>query len=273
MLWPLGDAGQQLDGGRVTSTSLLTTVTASTTTHTKGAWAQMIAATTFEASWLQVHLGQTGVAVAASNSQTLLDVGVGASGSEQVVVPNIAIGGSLPFASWLFPLVVPSGSRIALRIQSAVASKNVTAGVMVMGGGMGLESGSRATTYGAATATSIGTVLAAPTVVNTAEGAWTVISASTTNPMRWLVVGISAPNTATASIGNALVDVGVGASLAESTVISDIAVAITGNEDVNHHRPLTFPVSIPAGSRLVARYRGTSTSTASSPTVTLTGID
>jgi hypothetical protein len=233
----------------------------------------MHAAAPFPVSGMLVMLGQTGLAVAASNTQTLLDVGAGTSGAEQVLAGDIAIGGSLPFASWLLPLSVATGSRLAVRIRSAVASKSCTMGMSLFGGGFGLPSGARGVTYGAVTTTgSRGTILSAPAAANTAEGAWTVITAATTAPARWLVVGVASPNNALAIAVNGFIDVGLGVA-PETTVITDIPFAVSANEDINLAYPLTFPVMIPTGSRLVARYRGTSIATAASPSVTLTGIN
>lgn len=271
MPWFLSDAGLQAMGGQITATSLLTTVTASATANAVGTWVALHAAAPFPVSMMRLHLGKTGIAVAASNSQTLVDIGTGPNPTETLLIQDVAIGGALAFSTWAFPVSVPTGTRIVVRLRSAVGSKSVTMGMQVMGGGMGLESGYRPTTYGAVTSGSRGTILTAPGATNT-EAAWTVISASTSLPMRWMVVGIASPNTTTATAADHLVDIGVGAASSEAAVVSDIACSISANEEINTPHSLTFPVNIPAGSRLVARYRGTSTSTLASPSVTVTGI-
>lgn len=270
--WNLGDAGLQAMGGAVLSTSLLTAVAASATPNALGNWVQVYPAVPFPVTGMLVQLGQTGIGAPATNSQTLLDVGVGATGQEQILVADVAIGGSLPFASWSIPMSVSAGARITARLRSAVASKSCTMGISVYGGGSGLESGYKSVTYGAVTASSRGTILTAPTVVNT-EAAWTVITAATTSRTGWLLVGLSAPNNALATIHNGLIDVGVGAAGLEVPIISDMPYTVSANEEINHACPLTFPVNLPTGSRLVARYRGTSIATAGTPTVTLTGIN
>jgi hypothetical protein len=232
----------------------------------------MVASTGFEAAELMVTLGATGVGVSASNTQMLFDVGVGASGAEQAIISNVAMGGNLSFSSWRFPIVIGQGSRVALRTRSAVASKAVTMGVYLMGGGAGMDAGRRATTYGAVTTGSRGTILTAPSLTNT-EAAWTVIDAATANPMRWLVIGLAAPNTATATAANGLLDIGYGTSGQEAAVVADISFAVTASETIDNTYTLTFPVSIPSGSRLVARYRASATSTLASPNLTITGVD
>lgn len=269
-VWFLSDAGRQAMGGVLTTTSLLTGVT-SGAANTPGTWVAMHTAAPFPVSGFRITLGKVGLATAASNTQTLLDIGSGAAGSEVLIAQDIAIGGTLAFASWDLPLSVPIGTRISVRTRSAVASKAVTM-AMWLYGGTESESGYKAVTYGQVTATSRGTTLTAPTSINTIEAPWTVITAATTSPARFLVVGISAPNTATATAADILVDIGIGVAASEGTILTDIPCSMSINEDIMFPAPLTFPVSIPVGSRLVARYRGTSTAVTSSPTVTLTGI-
>jgi hypothetical protein len=270
--WNLGDAGMQAMGGQLTATSLLTSVAASATVNAVGNWVQIYTAVPFPVFGMLVHLGQTGIATSAQNSQTLLDVGVGASGQEQVLVSDVAIGGSLPFTTWQIPMSVSAGARIAVRLRSAVASKTCTIGISVYGGGSGLESGYKAVTYGAVTASSRGTILTAPGVINT-EAAWTVITTATTARAGWLLVGLAAPNSATATANDGLVDIGVGGAGVEAAIINDIPYGVTVAEDINCPYPLTYPVNLPTGSRLVARYRATAIAAAGTPNVTLTGIN
>ena len=270
-VWFLGDAGQQVMGGALTASSLLTTVT-SGAANTVGSYAQMHAAAPFPVSGFRLHLGKTGVAVAASNRQFMFDIGIGPNGTETVIIQDVAFGGALAYTSWDFPFTLPVGTRIAVRTRALTGLSSTTMGMWLYGGGSGMEAGCRATTYGAVTTGSRGTVLTAPTSANTIEAAWTVITAATTAPMRFLVIGLGSPNTTTSTAADLLVDIGVGAAGAEAAIVSDIACAVSVNEDINYAHPLVFPVNVPVGSRLVARYRGTSTVTTASPNLTLTGI-
>jgi hypothetical protein len=270
-IWSLSDAGLQAMGGQLTASSLLTNVT-SGAANAVGSWTQMHASTTFPVSLIRIHFGKAGVSVAATNTQFMFNVGVGAAGLETIIAQDIAAGGSLAFSTWEFPLSVPAGSRLSIQTRSLTASKVVTMGMMIFGGGLGIESSYKATTYGAVTSGSRGTILTAPGTANSVEAAWTVIIAATTLPIRFLLVGVASPNTATATAADLLIDIGVGAAGVESSIISDIACSVSANEDIIHSRPLLFPVNIPVGSRLVARYRGTSTLTTASPSITLTGF-
>jgi hypothetical protein len=221
---------------------------------------------------MRVQLGSTGLAVAGSTTHCLFDLGVGASGSEQVLAGDIAIGGCLPFGAWWLPIAVGQGSRIALRIRTTITGKSCTMGVSLYGGGGGVEGGYKGVTYGAVTAASRGTILTAPGATHT-EGGWVQLTAATTSRAGWLVVGVSHPDTSIAAAVNGLLDIGVGGAGAEVPIINDIPFAVTANEDINAPYPLTYPVNVPAGSRLVARYRGTSIAAASLISVTVTGIN
>lgn len=269
--WFLSDAGRHAMGGQVAASSTVTTVTASTTVNTPGNWTQMYSATPFPASYIALFIGNSGILASGVNSQTLFDIGVGLAGAEQLIVQDVAIGGTAQFAAWHFPLTVPSGSRLSMRLRSVTASKACLFGMMLYGGGSGIESGHLATTYGAVTATSRGTVLATPAAANT-KSAWTVISAATTSPMRWMTIGTAAPNTATSAAANGLMDIGVGAAGVESVLIADIPYRTSTAEDILAAWPMTYPVNLPAGVRLVARHQASAVSASAVPNITITGI-
>jgi hypothetical protein len=272
----LSDAGLQAMGGPNLATSLLTTVVAGAA-NALGTPVQLFASTPFPASGMIVQLGQTGIAVAAQNSQTLLSIGVGTSGQEQIIAGDIAIGGSLPFAAWHIPIAVGQGQRITAQLRSLVASKSCTMGVSIYGGGGGVEGGYKGVTYGAVTASSRGTILTAAGATNTEAATWTVLTTSTTSRIGWLIVGLASPNSATATAQNGLLDIGVVTSGAgantEVPIINDIPFTVSANEDINCSYHLTYPVNIPVGMRLSARYRGTSTAAAALPNLTVTGIN
>lgn len=269
--WGLFDAGRQAMGGQVLGTSALTTVVASATPNQVGGWVQMHSSVPFPVSMVAVFTGNAGIFTSAANTQTLLDVGIGPSPTEQVLIQDVAIGGIAQFAHWHFPMTVPMGARLSMRLRSIVASKSCVFGMRVYGGGSGLDSGYRATTYGAFQTGSRGTVLTTPTVANS-KAAWTVISAATTAPMRWLVVSVSAPNTATSSAVNGLIDIGVGITGSEAVLVPDIPFRTSLAEDILAAGPMTYPVSLPAGVRLVARLQQSVVAALGCPTVTLTGI-
>jgi hypothetical protein len=223
------------------------TATANTSAHTKGAWIELVASTSGAASALLIRIEN----IRASNvdTATLVDIGVGASGSEVAVVPNIAAGqaGSMnnDLRSGLFffvPVQIPSASRIAARIQSLVTGgKTAVVTVFAMTWGNPSLLPTAVDSLGTSTATSQGTVGSA--------AAWTEIVASTSTAYRAispLVCGATATqNTAVRNISFA-----VGASGSE-TAICRHAYVVTTNETIDG--PITtHPViagPFPAGTR------------------------
>lgn len=270
MPWFVSDAGMNAMGGHVPSTSLMTTVTAGTA-NGLGSWTPLHAAVPFPVFGVELFMGKTSWAVAATSTPALFDFGFGVSPNEVAIVSNVTFGGSVAFASWSFPIYIPVGSRVVMRLRSAIASKASTFAVRLFGGGQGVESAHAAVTYGAVTASSLGTALTLPTGINT-KSAYTTITAATTSPARWMLIGIGAPPTTLATAADGLLDISMGAAAAEGIIIPDIPYGISVNEEINCAMSLLFPVSVPAGIRLAARYQSTAITSASQPNITLTGF-
>jgi hypothetical protein len=242
------------------SVSVSVAVTASGTPHTKGSWAQVVASTTTDVTAIEIF-ALTNTFQTGTNTSTLLDIGVGGSGSEQVIVPNINVGYEfLGVGMWEFPVFIPAGSRVALRSQSAVASKAVTFGVRAKATRYQLKPASYCTTYGAVTGSSRGTILSAPGATDT-EGSWTELTAATSERLAGLVLCPSGAGVTTLQNGSVLVDVAVGASSSEVSIIANQIVMIDTSERVlPQGGPRVHAVSIPAGSRISARYMTSTTS-------------
>ena len=98
--------------------------TPSATANTKGSWTQLIAATTFDA--IQVRVDMYLQTVFAAAESIAIDIGIGASGSEYVLIPNLMFSTPGQFQSmkcqYNFPLQIKAGQRIAVRSQSNLAS-------------------------------------------------------------------------------------------------------------------------------------------------------
>lgn len=114
-----------------------TVVTPSATAHTKGSYAQLVASTSVDYMGFMLALdGQNGGATNARDY--LVDLAIGGSGSEVIIVPNhlsrwIAASGMNPNGSYgPFFIPIPAGTRIAARCQSGGASGGAI-GVTVYG--------------------------------------------------------------------------------------------------------------------------------------------
>lgn len=229
------------------------TVTADSTAHTKGAWTQIIASTSADASFL--FLNVYSVATSATNTATLLDVGFGASGSETVVAANIAVGGAATGGSNItgaavgFPIKIPSGTRIAFRTQSVVGSKTGVVAATMFDAGDYATAPTSVDVIGSDTATSQGISFSG------SSGSWTEAIASTSQAYRGVAVVFSMHSNDIATFNTTPMEIGVGASGSEVT-FGTTRVFYTNSEQAALADPFTylFGRNIPAGSRLAVKH-------------------
>ena len=183
-----------------------TTVTANATPHTKTTTpAQIIASTGYTAYGIVVGVGNN-AAAASTNTRALVDIMIGAGGSEQVLIPNLLAGNVGLSASaatqpqyYFFPIMIPSGSRLSARSQHLVGSTNLFVSLhLIQNPAPGAWYGSRVTAYGPNTGTSTG-IAHTPSNNTGSYATTTQITASTTNPIKAMQVGI---DLATDTTGN-----------------------------------------------------------------------
>jgi hypothetical protein len=232
-----------------------TLITASATIHTKGPYTALIASTSNDAYgvWVDVH----GVGVSAAGSDVLVDIAIGAAGSEIIVFPDLDAGNAEGDAArpigalYYFPAFIPAGSRIAARMQALIASDTAIVNVILD------QQLSYSVPTGATLAYGVNAALSRGTSVprgNAVFGAWTELTASTTRDHRFWQPGIDslADPTMTGSNG-LLVQLGVGAAAGER-VIGEWLYTFTGSEQITGPwPPLPVHMPVPAGSRITAR--------------------
>jgi hypothetical protein len=93
--------------------------------NTKGAWTEITAATSASIRWLvPLVVGNSTDTAWVANHRGLIDIGVGGSGSEAVIVPDVGFGAFNNEAILHFPVTVPvripAGTRLAARYQEAL---------------------------------------------------------------------------------------------------------------------------------------------------------
>lgn len=104
------------------STSDGTTVDPGGTINTVGSWVQMTAATTAFHNGLLIYYNAN-VNTAMTAATWLLNVAIGAGGSEQTIISGIGIGAEVTYDGYtqiyspLIPISIPIGTRIALQCQ------------------------------------------------------------------------------------------------------------------------------------------------------------
>lgn len=258
-LWtPAGPIGRYIESNATApSATPGTAVTANTPAGSKTATpVQLIASTAKEAHWILVEL--FGNNVAATITNVIVDIMIGAAASETVLIPDLLVG-SAPSATtdfgpnrYLFPLRIPAGSRLSCRSASGPAA-SIACRVVVRLFGKDPKTpgwtGSKVTAYGIS---SPARGVAVTPGVSAAEGSWTEIVASTGDRCEYIVPGIGMPqNTVVASQFYHL-DVGWGAA-AEVALAQDIPFMTDTNERLHGFMGLPIYADLPASQRLVAR--------------------
>lgn len=224
---------------------------ASASTHTKGAWAQLTAASEADCDQLTIVVRDN--YLNATNTAALMDIGIGGAGSEVVIIPNIGAGHY--GRRNVFPVpTIPKGTRVACRQQSALANQSANVFVTPM-----LSTGRRRSpgtpvAVGADTATSRGVTVTVPGATNT-KGAWTQITAATDQPFQALGLALQGAGSAALPDADVLVDIGIGASGSETAIIKNVAFFTASFEAVIEVTDLFWPCSIPKGTRLSCRYQ------------------
>ena len=251
--WPAGSGGRIAEVGAVPASSTGVQLTTGSPAHTKGAWEEVTASTPFTCSAFILTINF-------ALATYLVDVGIGVAGSEVVLVGNIHYSGQtlVPF-SMLFPMRIPTGSRIAVRSQgSATGSVTSTTMYLLNEGFTGPVGRNRCITYGADTSDSGGTVVDPGTTLHT-KGAWTQITASTTADHKGLAIIHGSRNNTAMAGATFFYDIAVGASGQEQIIIANWRVTSSVNETISPQNSPFFPVDIPAGSRIAVRCSGNTT--------------
>jgi len=242
-----------------------TTVNSSTTTDTKGSWTQIASSTSFDATAIWICLDPQ-----FTDTNYLVDIGLGASGSEQIIIPDLLMAAQAGKAlNPIIPMAIPAGSRISARCAGNFSGTNpVYVSVTLFSGAFtNYPPISDITAYGVNTTGSTGTTADSGTPANS-KGSWTQIVASTTQAHKGLMVAAVRPSM-TVTLAAAymqLTDIGIGASGSEQILVPNIryncqndagATSARGNLDPTFI--ILPPCDIPAGSRLAVRQQSTTT--------------
>lgn len=245
-----------LTGDAVTASSRPWAATAVTggTAHTKGSWVELTSATTAPSHALMLTL-QAATGVNGTDTSSLLDIGIGGAGSEVVIAPNMGVGAQGGTTTWVVPVTIPQGTRVAVRAQSIRTSTNIAVWVLpVRNTTTRLQPPTALVDICANTSTSYGVALTAPGGNNT-KGAWTQLTASCPQALQALALFPQTAGDTSYASASALVDVAVGASGSEVTVISNWPLIMSSSETISPAAPNVLPVNVPAGARIAARYQ------------------
>lgn len=228
--------------------------TCGATAHTKNTtWDELFSTAPWDVYAVEIMF--SAVAVSAVNSACLVDIGIGAAGSEAVIIPNLNAGFADTFTNgmgqrYFFPIFIPSGTRIACTGQSAQAG-GVTYDIAMFLYGKPSKpvwTGKSVTDYGTVGASSIGA-----TITGNQSYSLSQIIASTTKAHRYLALGFGgAGSTAFPAGGQVLTGIRVGGSGAEVGIVENRPLLVTVAEVVKCMLPVGAFGDFPSGSRITA---------------------
>jgi hypothetical protein len=275
-----GTVFKQVSSNLVSNAEWGTSVTAGGSNNTKTATAtQLLASTTYTSYGIMIGLGNVGT-TASTNTGTLVDILVGSAGSEVVLIPDLMAGqaGASNSASsgpqyYYFPITINAGTRLSCKSQSVLASDTVHVQVHLFQNCIpGRWYGSRVTAYGITSATSTGTSHT-PAGSGTAYATTTQLTASTTNPIKAMQVGIDLAADTTGSSARGILRIAAGSST--NYVVSDLPYKESTTLEAEEYNAANFILShmmfdIPAGSYLGV---GAMMSTAEARGFAIYGVD
>jgi len=242
-------------------------MTASATANTPGAWVQYIASNAIASTdtICAIHILGTGNnQTAGTDNSMLLDIGTGAAGSEVIVAQNIAIGGLANSSGFgpLFtvPVRIAGATRVACRVRAATGSRVLTmtqiwASTTAATAPFADRLPTSVDVLGTSDSTSSGTAMSG------SSGSWTQIAASTSKDYQALVLVPSGPGSAVTAGGIFRLDLGIGASGSEQAV-AYYYVLMNGNSWVGMFSlslaTNTYGGFVPAGTRIAVRHNAAS---------------
>jgi hypothetical protein len=253
--WHIGSSwSSPQDFASVTSGGTgLSGVTSGATAFGKGAWTEVVSATTADTQWFYFQM----VKFAGEAVSVAIDIGIGASGSEIALASNLlAAGADRYLIHYVLPLSIKSGSRIAIRTASDLTSYSsfYKAGAFNDSAFSGMGGVSAIDTYGFVSASGHGTAVDPGATANT-KGAYAQIVSSTTSALDGFMLAFDCLSRTTGTAdSDYLFDIAIGASGSERVVLPNIWCGQTDSGTTTWLKNTQyFPIQIPAGSRIAAR--------------------
>lgn len=218
------------------------TVTSGGGSSVKGAWVEAFASISEEAKWIQVNYQSSN-----ADENFAIDIGVGAAGSEVVVIAdNPIFFNNSAMINLQLPRTIASGSRVSVRCKATIASATMRFMMYL----------SNDATFG--TSTQNTTIQAGnkgididPGAVDNTKGAYTELIASTPHEFNYMVIFLANSDNNTQTGQNYLVDIAIGAAASEVDVIANLPFVSNGAELIT--TVAAFFETIASGTRISAR--------------------
>jgi hypothetical protein len=248
--------GGQAETNLTAASRVGTIVTASATSHVKGAWVSLIDPTSRPSYGVWVRASTVGAATTITGQ--LLDIGYGPTGggSEQVLIPNLATGMAASTGSaagfgkaWWFPVYIPAGVRVSARVQALIVSDTVLVEIFLHQFSLYPVSAGPVEPYGADTANSRGTSV---TTGNGVFGAWAQLTASTLRPHRFWASAYDQLGDVSVANSESLLQLGTGPNASNVSIINQTVLSQGSAELVSAVFHLSY-APVPAGKPIFAR--------------------
>lgn len=218
--------------------------------NVKTAWTQLTATTPFEVRevWMDPSW------FSSSARSRLWDIGIGAAGDEQVIIPDyLSAGPDAPSKSpSAFPLLIPAGTRIAVRQQTGPTAEGDRCELYLCDETSHRRFVARIETAGVDVANSRGTSID-PGATPDTKGTWHQLIASTTTEWDAAVIAFGNGCNAARISETWFFDIAIGASGDEQVVIGDVRVIAYINTLQDVGRFGMFRLRVPKSTRLSMR--------------------
>jgi hypothetical protein len=257
--WPLYGNQSVLASGisAVTTAVSVTCGVANTKTTTA---VQLLAKTPFSACGIYVHFR-----VRTSAQDYMVDILQGAAGSEQVLLPNLSIGGATNttgIINYYFPIRIAEGTRLSIKAQSSAVSPTITTVLhLIPDSFLGTSGLTRVEAVGPILSTTRGVALTIPGTADTYP-AWVKIGAAPGGfTTRYVVVMLGQQGVTSRTTGQrftsqwAIGDVG-----SEQVFLDGWPYGTTSSTSILVSA-VGFPIEIAAGTFLHGRYTSSALTT------------
>jgi len=229
-------------------------VTTGSTANTKGAWVTLASGLAEPVHWVNLWSYQA-TALSGADTARLIDLAIGAPGSETIVAPDL-IWGFRGRRGTLLPLYVPAGATLRARAAGAQAGDGKALALDLYAGepDAGLSAPGRITAYGVVPASSGGTQVTSSASLGV-KGPYAQLTAATTAPIHALMVLVQGASSSI-PFTDLTLDIAVGPSGQETDILHDLRFELDSDRELvtplaSEFQPLSM--SIPAGTRLAAR--------------------
>jgi hypothetical protein len=256
--WPLlagGNVNARASLGAFTATGAPIINSHGSSANSLGAWGEVTASAPFDVDGISISISPN----TTGTVWWLLNVGVGAASSEQIVatgIPYFQEWSDRPHGHVFVPVRIARGQRIAIQARCSSASSLALATYVQLyaAGPRGFGFPSEVIAIGADSTTTKGTPVTTHATADT-KGNWAELTSSTPRPIRGIII-CATPSASNPPINAWRLDIGVGAASSEVVLVPDFQLQtdVTGDYVMPAYSHL-IPVNIPAETRISARLR------------------